>query len=198
MKYNTQREKLILPEYGRGIQEMVDICLQIEDKEERQQCAETIVAIMAGMNPGVRQLPDFEHKLWDQLAILSNYQLDIDWPFEIPNREEITAKPKPLKYPMQRIHYRHYGHLTEAFMRELRELPAGPEREALTARMANYMKRSLYNWNRDAMDERKVEADIDHYTNGNAQLPENFHYASVTGGHMPKDDNGKKKKKKKK
>jgi hypothetical protein len=198
MTYNTQREKLILPEFGRCIQEMVDICLQIEDRQERQQCAETIISIMADMNPSLRQLPDYLHKLWDQLAILSHYQLDIDWPFEMPNQEVITAKPKPLKYPMQRIRFRHYGHLTEAFMRELKEMPEGPEREALTARMANFMKRSLYNWNRDAMDEHKVEADLAHYTDGQAQLPAGFQYASVTGGHMPKDSDGGKKKKRKK
>lgn len=197
MTYNTQREKLILPEYGRGIQEMVDICLEIEDREQRQRCAETIIAIMATMNPGVKQQPDYQHKLWDQLAILSDYRLDIDWPFEMPQREEMNAKPKPLKYPMQRIRFRHYGHLTEAFLKELRELPEGPEREQLSARMANYMKRSLYNWNRDAMDERKVEADLDFYTEGTAQLPENFRYSSVTGGKLPKNETGKKKRKRK-
>ena len=113
---------------------------------------------------------------------------------------QTNAKPNPLKYPMQRIHLRHYGHLTEAFMKELKELPEGPEREALTARMANYMKRSLYNWNRDAMDERKVEADLNSYTDGLAHLPEDFHYAPVSIGHLPKEETsgGKKKKKRKK
>ena len=197
MTYNTQREKLHLPEYGRTIQEMVDICMLIEDRLERQACAETIVGIMANMNPSVKQQPDYEHKLWDQLAMISDYQLDIDWPFDVPKREEINAKPKPLKYPMQRIRYRHYGHLTEAFMKELKEMPDGPDREALTGMMANFMKRSLYNWNVDAMDERKVEADLDYYTDGRARLPENFQYAPVSGGHMP-TTTGKKKKKRKK
>ena len=99
MTYNTQREKLILPEYGRGIQEMVAICLGIEDRAQRQLCAETIVGIMATMNPEGRQQADYEHKLWDQLAILSNYQLDIDWPYEVVKQEEMTARPRPLKYP---------------------------------------------------------------------------------------------------
>lgn len=196
MTYNTQREKLILPEYGRTIQEMVDICLQIEDRQERQQCAETIVSIMAAMNPNVRQQPDYEHKLWDQLAILSDYRLDIDYPYEIIKREELDAKPKPLKYPMQRIRYRHYGHLTEAFMKELKEMPESLEREQLTAMMANFMKRSLYNWNRDAMDEGKVASDIDHYTEGNVQVPEGFRYASVSNGHLPGSNASKKRRKK--
>lgn len=196
MIYNTQREKMILPEYGRTIQEMVDICLQIEDRSERQICAETIIEIMRTMNPNVRQQPDYEHKLWDQLAILSDYKLDIDYPYEVIQREEMNAKPKPLKYPMQRIRYRHYGHLTEAFMKELKEMPDTPERTRLTEMIANYMKRSLYNWNRDAMDERKVAADIDNYTEGNVNLPEGMRFASVSNGHLPGSNASKKKRRK--
>ncbi|MBR0433334.1 MAG: DUF4290 domain-containing protein [Bacteroidaceae bacterium] len=196
MIYNTQREKMILPEYGRTIQEMVDICLQIEDRSERQICAETIIEIMRAMNPNVRQQPDYEHKLWDQLAILSDYKLDIDYPYEVIQREEMNAKPKPLKYPMQRIRYRHYGHLTEAFMKELKEMPDSPERTRLTEMIANYMKRSLYNWNRDAMDERKVAADIDNYTEGNVNLPEGMRFASVSNGHLPGSNASKKKRRK--
>ena len=196
MTYNTQREKMILPEYGRTIQEMVDICLQIEDRNERQLCAETIIEIMMTMNPNLRQQPDYEHKLWDQLAILSDYKLDIDYPYEVIKREEMDAKPKPLKYPMQRIRFRHYGHLTEAFMKELKEMPEGPERQRLTEMMANYMKRSLYNWNRDAMDERKVAADVDYYTEGNVSVPEGMRYASVSNGHLPGSNASKKRRRK--
>ena len=196
MTYNTQREKMILPEYGRTIQEMVDICLQIEDRNERQLCAETIVEIMMTMNPNLRQQPDYEHKLWDQLAILSDYKLDIDYPYEVIKREEMDAKPKPLKYPMQRIRFRHYGHLTEAFMKELKEMPDGPERQRLTEMIANYMKRSLYNWNRDAMDERKVAADVDYYTEGNVSVPEGMRYASVSNGHLPGSNASKKRRRK--
>ena len=139
------------------------------------------------------QQPDYEQKLWDQLAILSDYKLDIDYPFEVVKAEEISAKPKPLKYPMQRIRYRHYGHLTEAFLKELKEMPEGEDRERLTGMLANFMKRSLYNWNRDAMDERKVRADVESYTDGAATVPENFHYASVSNGHLPGSNASKKK-----
>ncbi len=193
MTYNTQREKLVLPEYGRTIQEMVDICMGIEDRAQRQQCAESIVAIMATMNPNAKQQPDYERKLWDQLAIISGYQLDIDYPFEVVKAEEIAARPRPLRYPMQRIRFRHYGHLTEAFMKELKDMPEGENRERLTSMMANFMKRSLYNWNRDAMDERKVAGDLERYTDGQATLPENFHFASVSNGHLPGSNASKKK-----
>lgn len=195
MTYNTQREKMILPEYGRTIQEMVDICLQIEDRSERQRCAKNIIAVMTTMNPDVRQQPDYERKLWDQLAILSNYQLDIDYPYEVVKPEDITSKPKPLKYPMTRIRYRHYGHLTEEFMHKLKDMPEGAEREELTSMMANFMKRSLYNWNRDAMDERKVRTDLSSYTDGTVNIPENFRFASVSNGHLPGSNASKKKRK---
>ena len=199
MTYNTQREKLIMPEYGRVIQDMVDLCLSLTDRAERQRCAEAIIDIMATMASDQSQQPNFRHKLWDQLAIMSDYKLDIDFPYPVIPKDEITAKPKPLKYPMQRIHFRHYGHLTEAFMQKAKDMQAGAEREALTAMMANYMKRCLYNWNRDAMDERKVYADLENYMDGEAQLPENFHFASVSSGHLPDytgNNSGKKKKKK--
>ena len=194
MTYNTQREQLILPEYGRTIQQMVDICVDIEDRQERQQCAESIIAIMETMNPAVRQYPDYEHKLWDQLAIISGYRLDIDYPYEIVQKDELTSKPKPLKYPMQRIHYRHYGHLTEAFLKEIKEMPEGPKRDRLLAMTANFMKRSLYNWNRDAMDEVKVAADVDEYTEGKVSVPEDMRYVSVSNGHLPGSNASKKRK----
>ncbi|MBQ9286729.1 MAG: DUF4290 domain-containing protein [Bacteroidaceae bacterium] len=195
MTYNTQREHLILPEYGRTIQQMVDICVELEDRSERQQCAESIIAIMETMNPSVRQLPDYDHKLWDQLAIMSGYRLDIDYPFEIVPQEDLTSKPKPLKYPMQRIRYRHYGHITEAFLRQLKEMPESPERDRLLSMTANFMKRSLYNWNRDAMDDRKVAADVADYTEGQVEVPAGFRFTSVSNGHLPGSNASKKKRK---
>lgn len=195
MQYNTQREHLILPEYGRTIQKMVDICCELPEKADRQQCAETIVAMMAQMNPDVKQHPDYEHKLWDQLAILSGYRLDVDYPFEVVQREELAAPPTPIPYPMQRIRYRHYGHLTEEFMRRLKDMPEGPERDQLLGMMANFMKRSLYNWNRDAMDEGKVAADVAAYTEKRVAVPADFRYAGVANGHLPGSNASKKKRK---
>ena len=107
----------------------------------------------------------------------------------------MTAKPKPLKYPMQRIRYRHYGHLTEAFLKELKEMPAGADRDRLLSMTANFMKRSLYNWNRDAMDEQKVAADVAAYTDGQVRVPDDFRYSSVSNGHLPGSNASKKKRK---
>lgn len=197
MKYNTQREQIVLREYGRTIQEMVDVCVGIENRAERQACAETLIRIMATMNPSVRQLPDYERKLWDQLAIMADYKLDIDYPVEITRPEVMNARPEPVHYPMQKIRMRQYGHLTEELLRHISEMPDSPERSELTSMVANFMKRSLYNWNRDAIDERKVRADLERYTDGAVTLDPDFHFASVSNGHMPDRPAGSKKKKKK-
>lgn len=194
MIYNTQRSKLMLPEYGRAIQQMVEICIGISDRAQRQQCAESIINIMKITNPDIMRQPDGEQKLWDQLAIISNYRLAIDYPFDIIKKEELAAKPRPMKYPMQRIRYRHYGHLTESFLKELEEMPAGPERDEMACNMANFMKMSLYNWNRDSLDEQKVETDIYNYTNGEIRLPDEFQFATIASmTRAPKPQQQKKK-----
>lgn len=180
MIYNTQRKKLPMPEYGRGIQEMVDYALTLENREERQRCARTIVSIMGNMFPHLRDVPDFKHKLWDHLAIMADYKLDIDYPYEVtPRKVGGDSKPSPMAYPMKKIRYRHYGALLEALIRKLAEMPEGAEREELTLLVAGQMKRSLGNWNKDAMDDDKVAWDLDHYTHGTVHLDrERFHLFS--------------------
>lgn len=170
MEYNTQRKKLPMPEYGRGIQNMVDFACSLPTKEERQRCAQTIVSIMGNMFPHLRDVPDFKHKLWDHLAIMSNYELDIDYPYEIEKIPEEGVRPQPLPYPMQKIRYRHYGHLLETLIKKMQELPEGPEREELSILVAAQMKRSLANWNKDAMDDEKIIADLKSYTQGEVEL----------------------------
>ncbi len=160
-----------MPEYGRGIQEMVDYALTIENREERQRCARTIVSIMGNMFPHLRDVPDFKHKLWDHLAIMADYRLDIDYPYEVmPGKTEGNSKPSPLAYPMKKIRYRHYGFLLESLIRKLAGMPEGAEREELTLLVAGQMKRSLDNWNKDAMDDDKVAVDLNHYTHGTVRL----------------------------
>lgn len=177
MQYNSQREQLLLREYGRTIQDMVNYCVAIPDRDRRQQCAQAIVDIMASMNPQVRQQPDYTQKLWSQLALLSGYRLDIDWPEGTAYEAVPTTPPAPLKYPMQRIRYRHYGHLVEAAMRKVGQMPAGEERDNLVGRLANVMKQDLFDFNRGAMDERKVRADVSLYTEGDVELPDDFKFA---------------------
>lgn len=170
MDYNTQRKKLPMPEYGREIQNMVEYALTIQDRNERLLCANTIVMIMGNMFPHLRDVPDFKHKLWDHLAIMSDYKLDIDYPYEITPKQEVNTKPAPLAYPMKPIRYRHYGYLLETLMKKLSEMPEGEEREELTMLVAGQMKRSLGNWNKDGMDDEKIAGDLSVYTQGNVQL----------------------------
>ena len=180
MLYNTQQKRLPMPEYGRGIQNMVDHALTIEDRAERQRCANTIVNIMGSMFPHLRDIPDFKHKLWDHLAVMADYKLDIDYPYEITPAAAVHSRPKPLAYPMKRIRYRHYGYMLETLLKKLKDMPEGEERDALTSMVANQMKRCLYNWNKDAMDEEQVAADLSEYTEGKVQLDlDHFRFASL-------------------
>lgn len=196
MKYNTQREKLQMPEYGRGIQQMIEYAVMIEDRAERQRCAESIFSVMMDMQPQLREQPDYKHRIWDHIAYISNYRLDIDYPFEITRLGNEAQKPEPMKYPMKEIRQRQYGHLIEEALKLLAEMPEGEARDELLAQVANQMKQSLFIWNRDAMDEEKVESDIAHYTGGKVKLDlENFHFAPVQT--LPRQDGGGKKKKKK-
>ena len=196
MKYNTQREKLQMPEYGRGIQQMIEYAVMIEDRAERQRCAESIFSVMMDMQPQLREQPDYKHRIWDHIAYISNYRLDIDYPFEITCLGNEAQKPEPMKYPMKEIRQRQYGHLIEEALKLLAEMPEGEARDELLAQVANQMKQSLFIWNRDAMDEEKVESDIAHYTGGKVKLDlENFHFAPVQT--LPRQDGGGKKKKKK-
>lgn len=169
MNYNTERKKLPMPEYGRGIQNMVEFAVTIQDRAERQQCANTIVTIMGNMFPHLRDVPDFKHKLWDHLAVMSDYRLDIDYPYEIIRKDD-EKKPVPMAYPMKKIRYRHYGYLLETLMKKLPEMPEGEEKDELTVLVAGQMKRSLENWNKDVMDDEKIAVDLENYTHGAVHL----------------------------
>ena len=170
LDYNTQREKLVLPEYGRDIQKMVDHAMTLPTKEERQQCAESIVAIMGRMYPQNGDRKMREQKLWDHLALMSNFQLDIDYPYDVSEAKNITTKPAPMGYPMRDIPVRHYGSMVFELFQKLKTMEPGEERYALVCLTANQMKRSLLQWSRGSADDAKVAADLAHYTDGVIQL----------------------------
>jgi hypothetical protein len=170
MEYNTQRKKMELPEYGRSVQNMVDHALTIEDKEERQRCANTIVNIMGGMFPHLRDVPDFKHKLWDHLAIMADFKLDIDYPFEIVKREELEMKPGKIAYPDKAIRYRHYGRFLESMIKKLSEMEEGEEKQALLQLLAVQMKKNLNNWNKEGIEDQKIVDDLREYSNGTIDL----------------------------
>ena len=170
LDYNTQREKLVLPEYGRDIQKMVDHAMTLPTKEERQQCAESIVAIVGRMYPQNGDRKMREQKLWDHLALMSNFQLDIDYPYDVSEAKNITTKPAPMGYPMRDIPVRHYGSMVFELFQKLKTMEPGEERDALVCLTANQMKRSLLQWSRGSADDAKVAADLAHYTDGVIQL----------------------------
>ncbi len=179
MKYNTQRSKLFLPEYGRCIQQMVDHAKTIANRDERLRCACTIVSLMANMQEQHGDPEDFKQKMWNHLAAMSNYELDIDYPVEIERHDETCKPHEHIPYPQKNIRKRHYGAIVESLTRKLCEIEDKEERNALAAFVANQMKRSLANWNRDAMDEEKVLDDLARYTDGKVQLdPYTFKFIS--------------------
>jgi hypothetical protein len=166
MEYNTQRKKMELPEYGRSVQNMVDHALTIEDRAERQRCANTIINIMGGMFPHLRDVPDFKHKLWDHLAIMSDFKLDIDYPFEIVKKEDLVVKPEKLEYPNGALRYRHYGRFLEGMIKKAIEVEIEGEKKQLINLLAIQMKKDLNNWNKEGIEDQKIVDDLREYTNG--------------------------------
>ena len=159
-----------LPEYGRSVQNMVDHALTIEDRAERQRCANTIINIMGSMFPHLRDVPDFKHKLWDHLAIMSDFKLDIDYPFEVVKKEDLVIKPEKVPYATGAIRYRHYGRFLEGMVKKVMEIEDETERKQLIRLLAVQMKKSLNNWNKDGAEDRKIVDDLREYSNGAIDL----------------------------
>lgn len=170
LDYNTQRERLVLPEYGREVQQMVDYCVSLKSRAERQRCANTIIAVMERMMPHTYENKDYRQKLWDHLALMSGFQLDIDYPCDITEAQQMLQKPAPMRYPMKRIPVRHYGNMMFEVFELLKNLPNGAERTELTRLAANQMKRDLVLWGHGSSDDEKVASDLADYTDGKIQL----------------------------
>ncbi|MDR0546497.1 MAG: DUF4290 domain-containing protein [Dysgonamonadaceae bacterium] len=175
LKYNTQEKRLALPEYGRNIQNMVDYCVSIPDREERSRCADSIINIMGNMFPHLRDVNDFKHILWDHLAIMADFALDIDYPYEVIKREDMYIRPPRLTYPQGKITYKHYGRYLESMIRTAVKYEDGEEKEVLTGLLANHMKKSFLTWNKEVVDDRKIFADLEQLSKGNIVLDEEQH-----------------------
>lgn len=170
LDYNTQREKLILPEYGREVQKMVDYAMTLKSKEERQRCAYSIISIMERMFPQSRENKDYKQKLWDHLALMSNFKLDIDYPIDINEAKKITTKPEPMSYPKGDNPIKHYGSMMFELFDRLKTMESGRERDELTRLVANQMKRNLMLWSHGSCDDEKIAADLARFTDGKIQL----------------------------
>jgi len=153
LEYNTKRKPLIIPEYGRHIHLMIDQVLEIESREERNKLAKAIIDVMGNLNPHLRDVPDFQHKLWDQLHIMSDFKLDVDSPFEKPQEEVLKARPKRITYPVSIQKYRFYGNNISEMVNVARNWEEGEMKDALVFTIANHMKKCFLNWNKDTVED---------------------------------------------
>ncbi len=153
LQYNTEREHLIIPEYGRHMQKMINHATTRETKEERNKLAKSIIAVMGNMQPHLRDVPDFQHKLWDQLFIMSDFKLDCDSPYDKPIREVLEARPEPLRYPQNFPKYRFYGNNIKTMIDIANTWEDGDMKDALVFTIANHMKKCFLNWNKDTVED---------------------------------------------
>ena len=172
LDYNTQREPLRMPEYGRGIQQMVENVMDISDRKQRLEASQVIIGLMEQRMKGTIDKRNLKQTLWDHLYIISGKRLDIDWPFDVSNAEKFLAKPKPLPLPNkgERLPLRHYGRMVAQLAEKLKTMPEGRKREELIKEVANQMKRNLVNWGHGSMDNARVASELEKLTDGTVRL----------------------------
>ena len=174
MEYNTQRKKLKITDYGRNVCKLIEFAKTIENREKRNQVANIIINVMSQVNPNAQDNIDYKHKLWDHLMILSNYELDVDCPYEINKENTVQFTPKPLKYKNHRIKYRHYGKFMEDMINKAIEYPEGEEKEYLTELIAHHLKKSYLTWNRDTVNDELIYEQMDAMSGGKLKVSEDF------------------------
>jgi len=170
LEYNTERNQLVIPEYGRHIQKLVEHCKTLETKEERNRMATAIIGVMGNLNPHLRDVADFQHKLWDQLFVIAGFDLDVDSPYPIPDKEELAARPKKMAYPQKRPRYRFYGNNIQGMINVALGWEKGEKREALAYIIANHMKKSFLNWNKDSVDDSVIFKHLFELSDGEINL----------------------------
>lgn len=179
MDYNTSRNKLIIPEYGRNIQKMIEHVITIEDKEQRTKIAKMIVGVMAQVNSYGKDIGDFKHKLWDHLHMISKFKLDIDSPFPPPPVDVLVEKPKQITSYSNKIRFRYYGRNVELIVEKALTFKDGPEKNALIKTLANHLKKSYVIWNRDSITDETIQEHISILSNGKLILDKSIQLESV-------------------
>lgn len=172
MEYNSSREHLLMPEYGRNIQKMVQYAMGVEDREERSKLARTIVNVMGQLNPQLRELTDFKHKLWDHLFFISDFKLDVDSPYPKPDANTYKLKPKPVSYPGKEMRFRHYGRIVEDAIDQVASMDEGPTKDQRIIGLANFMKMLYVNWNKDTVTDEVIFENIRSLSNGRLVVKE--------------------------
>lgn len=170
LEYNSERQHLIIPEYGRHLQKLIDQATAIEDKEERNKAAKYIIQVMGNLNPHLRDVPDFQHKLWDQIFIMSDFKLDADSPYPIPSREVLQLKPETLKYPQNFPKYRFYGNNIKYMIDVANKWEEGEMKSALVKVIANHMKKSYLSWNKDTVKDDVIFEHLYELSDGKINL----------------------------
>lgn len=171
MEYNTERELMQIPEYGRNIQKMIGYAKTIEDRDERNRAAQSIIKVMGQVNPQLKNNEDLTHKLWDHMFIISGFDFDIDFPFTKPVKEDFEKGPDPLPYPKHGFAYRYYGSIVQQMIAEVAKVGNDEERINMGVAIANVMKRAYLNWNRDSVEDRVIIKDLLKMSEGNISLP---------------------------
>lgn len=179
MVYNTQLPKMIIPEYGRNIQKLVEHVCSLKNKEVRSQMAHAIISVMERLNPQLRDITDFRHKLWDHLHIISDFKLSVDSPYPKPNKEIFDEKPERVKYPSSGIRIRHYGIAIERIIEKVSEMKEGEEKTAHVNALANLMKKFYLTWNRQSVNDHVILEELQLLSNGKLKVSENFQMNST-------------------
>lgn len=170
MEYNSVRQQLILPEYGRNIQNMVQHAMNIEEKDERNSAAKAIVEVIGNLNPHLRDNPDYRHKLWDHLFIMSKFELDVDSPYGKPSPETFSAPPERMFYPVKSRKYRHYGQLVLKMIDAACAIEDSEKRNQAALTIANHMKKTYLIWNKDQVEDSVIQRDLHELSNGRINL----------------------------
>jgi hypothetical protein len=170
LEYNSERNKLVIPEYGRHVQKMVECCFEEKDKDTRTKMAHKVVEVMANMNPNYKDANDYQQKLWDQLYIISDFKLDVDSPYPVPDKEEIFKKPEPLKYPQNHPKYRFYGNNISLMIDEAIKVEDTKLKDGLVYNIANHMKKCFLNWNRDSVKDTVIFKHLEELSDGKLTL----------------------------
>ena len=166
LEYNTERTKLIIPEYGRHLHKMIDQALDCDDKVERNKMAKAIIGVMGNLNPHLRDVPDFQHKLWDQLFIMSDFKLDVDSPFPFPSKEVFSQRPDKLNYPQNFPKYRFYGNNIKRMIDVAIRWEEGDMKKQLIYVIANHMKKCFLNWNKDTVEDDVIYEHLSELSDG--------------------------------
>jgi len=187
--YNSTRNKLILSEYGRNVQNMVKYITALPTKEERNRYAQVVIDLMGFLNPHLRDVADFKHKLWDHLHIISNFEIDVDSPYPKPSPEAIHFKPEPLRYPHQRIRYKHYGKTIELMIEKAKSIDEPERKRHMVQSIANFMKMAYVQWNKDSVADEIILSDLYAMSGGQLKLEENINLNKVEFRTPPSNQN---------